>query len=221
MVDVVSEAMWVSNGIRGWENSPYYNLFKRDLIAETYIMVYEKALEMGLTPGKDLILLYTDYGIEIDNLKAKFVREEIQYTKERISQKLGIPPEEIPLAIGIEFHIYGPSNAEPWQITVTQIDSQKIEDNLSKFGQFGDVYIVELQINNDPDLKEVQRTLSMIIKTASHHPSVKGIILYEPLRRSNLFYNAINPQIFDVKSLQFDKLSFYYQLIHILLERFN
>lgn len=213
MVDVVAEAMWWSNG-PGWENSIYYKTFGRDLITEAYIMTLEEANSLGLAVGKDLHLLYTDYGIEIPSPKSKFVLSELQRTKKEIAQRLSILETDVQLEVGIEFHIITDkkNTAQIGGVFSENLSKQRILDSINMFSEIGPVHIVELQVNYSEDLVQIHDLLDLVIGAAKESNLVRSITLYETLRRANIWH-AINSQMFDNN---FVPTSFYNKALAIL-----
>lgn len=215
IVDVVAEAMWWFNG-PGWERSIYYDTFGRDLIAEAFIIAYEEANKMGLTVGKDVHLLYTDYGIEILGPKSNFVYEELKRTKKLIAQRLGIPPDQVPLEIGIEFHIItnreNPANIGG--VYAGDLSEEGIKKNIDRFSEIGPVHIVELQVNYSNNPEEVRRILIFVIDVLLRTGEIRSITLYETLRYQNLWY-AINNGMFNSDFIPTD---LYYSFLGMVLK---
>ncbi|MGB9845848.1 MAG: endo-1,4-beta-xylanase, partial [Methanothermobacter tenebrarum] len=217
-IDVVSEAMWVSfDGNRGWENSPFYQTYGKDIITEVYIRAYQKALELGLTPGEDIIFLYTDYGIELPGPKSNFVYRELERSIKDIRDKLDLRGN-VPLDIGIEYHIFPNDKLAgyPNALTPYNFNPQKLVENIRRFEKLGGrVNIVELQVNEVYDLKTVQETLIKAFQVAIQG-KVRSLTLYQVLSTENL-WKAINPQIFDPKN-EFTPTAFYYRIQSICLD---
>ncbi|GIV89151.1 MAG: hypothetical protein KatS3mg055_1669 [Chloroflexus sp.] len=67
----------------------------RNVLAKLYVSTYQMVLKTGITLGKDLILLYSDYGIELPNSKSDFVYSEIQRSIEIVRSRLGV--SEVPI----------------------------------------------------------------------------------------------------------------------------
>lgn len=218
IVDVVAEAMWWFNG-PGWERSIYYDTFGRDLIAEAFIIAYEEANKMGLIVGKDVHLLYTDYGIEIPNPKSDFVYEELKRTKILIAQRLGIPPDQVPLEIGIEFHIItnmeNPANIGG--VYAGDLSEEGIRKNIDRFGEIGPVHIVELQVNYSNNPEEIMRILIFVMDVLLRTNEIRSITLYETLRQDD-FWHAINNGMFNS---DFSPSYLYYSLLGMVLKERN
>ena len=210
-VDVVSEAMWYSNG-RGWENSPFYKLYGRNIIAEIYIKAYQKALELGLKPGKDVVFIYNDYGIELPGPKSDFVYEELLRTKQIISERLGIT--EVPLDVGIQFHVYPSyqSAGYPTAALINNLQQEGIVANINRFKHIGGVHIAELQVNDIEDIDKINDALNLVIRSGIQG-GVKSIIFYQMLARENL-WKSVNPEVFDN---QYRRTENYYRILSTIL----
>jgi len=210
-VDVVSEAMWYSNG-RGWENSPFYKLYGRNIIAEIYIKAYQKALELGLEPGKDVVFIYNDYGIELPGPKSDFVHEELTRTKQIVSERLGIA--EVPLDVGIQFHIYPSyqSAGYPTAALVSSLSQEKILANIERFKKIGGVHIAELQVNDIEDIGKINDALNLVVQSGIKG-GVKSITFYQMLARENL-WKSVNPEVFDS---QYRRTANYYRILSTIL----
>jgi hypothetical protein len=211
-VDVVAEAMWWWQGQGGWEESVYYSAFQEDVIIEAYIMAYEIAQDMGMQIGKDLLLIYNDYAIEIPGPKSEFVYEHLARSKEGIAARLGVTPEEVMLGVGIEFHVFtDQAQTNVGGTYIDDISKAKLIDNFRRFSEIGPVYITELQVNYSQNLEVIQGLIRLVIDAALQSQLVKGITFYETLRFENLWY-AINSGIF---TREFQPTRFYYDIVSL------
>ena len=210
-VDIVSEAMWYSShNNKGWENSPFYKLYGKDLIAKVYVKAYNEAKRLGMEPGVDVVFLYNDYGIEMGSGKSDFVYEQLKRSIERISKELGI--EKVPIEIAMQFHVFSDTELAEFStpLLVDRIDPNRISLNIQKFGNLGPVHIAELQINGVTDVQEVNDALNLIIQIGIQNKNiVRSITFYQMFSRDNL-WKAINPEIFN---RNFQRTSNYYRIL--------
>lgn len=231
IVDVVAEAMFWSDGEGGWEGqydpqkSPYYAHYGESLISELFVRGYRVAGELGMEVGEDVIFLYNGYGWEISDSpdlpelnappgdKSDFVAQNLVRTKREIAQRLGIPEEEVPLAVGAEFHI--PMTQEPpgsWiGVYGGDLTPEGIRNTIERFSQIGDFYITEHEVNYTEDRAEIQPIMRMVISTALGTDKVEGIFLYEPLRFRNLWH-SVNSGLFTSDG-SFQETEFYFDLL--------
>jgi len=108
LFNIVNEAVWSYKGNIGWYTSnenPLYRIYKEDWIAEVYTKAYQKAIEKGLTVGKDVVFIYNDSDLTHVPKKAALVHSVLTKTKSEISRRLGITPDEVQLDVGIELHL--------------------------------------------------------------------------------------------------------------------
>lgn len=211
IVPVSAEDMWWWEDHPGWEKSPQYDVFGRDLIAEAFLIVYEEAQNLCLEPGRDIHLLYSEYGIEIDNPKSRFVYQELQRTKEIIAQRLGIPANQVPLEVDMHFHIWGKERT-PIDTRPDELSKENIITNLRKFAEIGPVHITELEINEVNDLELMQSTLALVVESALDSGVVKSITFYDTLNRVNPWH-AINNEMFSEGD--YAPKDFYYRILQL------
>jgi len=107
MINFANEPWWAdppNNPVNvGWLESPYYRYLGKDYLVEGYIAFYNAAIENGLRPGEDFRLILSVDGIFFPNQKLDLAINTIQTMKREISNRLGIPVENVQIDLAIQW----------------------------------------------------------------------------------------------------------------------
>jgi len=107
MINFVNEPWWAdppNNPVNvGWLESPYYRYLGKDYLVEGYLAFYNAGIEKGLRPGEDFRLILSVDGIFFPNPKLDLAINTINTMKRKISERLGIPVEDVQIDLAIQW----------------------------------------------------------------------------------------------------------------------
>ena len=236
ILDVASEATWWYQGDHGWEDTRkdrpnrYHDAYGENIIAEAYVRAHQAAQALGLEVGKDVILMYNGYGALVaknSNLPslnqqpadmADFTAQVLIKTKTEIARRLGIPVNEVQIAVGDEGHIYTDPKNPDWigGNYVADVTKERIQNAIHKLSQLGLFCLTELQINYSKDIQQIHDTVLTVLEAALSTGKVKLINLYEALRFVNLWH-AQNVGLFEKDSSgQYQETEFFYDVMRTI-----
>jgi hypothetical protein len=174
-----NEAFWA----RGWDGSVFYNTFGSRWIEKAYLKLYKAAENKGLIVGQDVILIYGDDAMDMPNEKSVFAQSQLRTFKTNIAKELGLPENQVPLEIMLQFHLHADdANARGWEtIHVNNLDEIKIMESLKNFGEIGSVHIGEIDISGttDPIIKSI--AIAKIASACKKMSVCKSITFWNPL----------------------------------------
>ena len=91
----------------GADKNPLFKVYGEDWISKAYVELYNTAInDYGLIPGKDFIVVgINERNIEEPSSQVDYIIGEVNSIKAKIAKDLGIPIEDVPFDIGIEYHL--------------------------------------------------------------------------------------------------------------------
>lgn len=224
-VSLMSEPIYFKNGIEGpvdWNKDVLFQTFGENKFTEAYVTAFERAMAMGLTPGKDVIFEYTDFGIEVDCEKSRFVEQMLLNSRQAIFDRLHSnpayaqlirTPEDVRIDVGMEYHIKT-DNRDNHNLSGTYLDKltpEAMEAGFDRFSQFGEVHLVETQVHSQ-DPKLIVDTMKKIITAAKKsNGEVADMVIYQALRDEAWF--SVPHLFFDAKD---QPTAAYYELMQEL-----
>jgi hypothetical protein len=214
-VDQNGKFRWQGDGNR---NYPPYSAFGKDWITEAYVVLYQTAIEKGLTPGKDFkIIGINERGIELGGTRTEAVVTIVEQTKQALGNRLNIPWEQIPFDLGVEFHTGETYKDRDVTVPFDQIDYKKIVETLrlTQRRTKSSISITELDgYGNDKKIAEAYYT---ILRAAIDSGVVGDVNYWRALASANEA-----PQwrsgLFDIPA--FSRTQQYYYATKALLDSF-
>jgi len=172
MINFANEPWWAdppNNPVNvGWLESPYYRYLGRDYLVEGYIAFYNAGIENGLRPGEDFRLILSVDGIFFPNQKLDLAINTIQTMKREISNRLGIPVENVQIDLAIQWRfdptVTGGQMSNEGRYRMPTED--ELRTALRKIREAGiPFHIVEFEVANTPN-EEYDRILQTLSQLA-------------------------------------------------------
>jgi hypothetical protein len=223
-VNLGNEVFWEWKGSTGWEGEysdfPLYDLLKKDWLSEAYVAFEEVREELEL-PRDRFTLLLNDFGAEMPGLASDYDLSQKQWVINEVAKRLGIPPEKVQLATGIQFglEVYGldPNDAgviykkKVLELLKTEEGRQRLVTHLNSLA--GGFYVTEL-VTDDPET--MNRMLEVFEKVDKDQ--IKGIIFWSAVMRprpgeSHYSRNSV------IDKNTYVPLSSYYEVLKFLYSR--
>ena len=111
-----NEPVAVYNGKPYWvtENNPYYKAYGEKWPIEAYSLIYQKLIDKGLTPGKDVhLMINLPYDPPEWGYTPEFTIQFVTQLKADLKARFG---KDVPLDVGIQFHLRDvPADQVPWE----------------------------------------------------------------------------------------------------------
>lgn len=217
-INFLNEALWAYGGKTGWENSPYYKAFGEKLIVESYLMFYRTAKEMGLEPGKDFKLIYSDYFLHTNNPKSNLVYNELIKAKAEIANRLNIPVDQVPLDVAMQLRldVNNHSAQDSTQGGRRPVPSdEELLERIKLFSQIGRVSLTELHVINATP-QERQNIINRIVALSAKSGLVDNIIFEATFRFPDVTIDDTSSEYVGLFNRDYSPTSGYYSLLNIL-----
>jgi hypothetical protein len=224
MANLGNEVFWEYQGATGWEGEysdyPLYDLLGKDWLPEAYV-AFEEVIKEYKIPRDKVTLLLNDWGIELPGQKFDYYFSQKKWVVDQIAKRLGVPPEKVQLATGIQFGyaIKGrPENDyaltytnKIFKLLETEDGKQKLVDHLNSVN--GGFYVTELVTDDPETMTKILQVLEKVDKG-----QIKGVIFWSALVRPKVgeTHYAGNTVV-DKKT--YAPLVSYYEFLRFLLER--
>ena len=171
------------------ENNPYYKAYGEKWPIEAYSLIYQKLIDKGLTPGKDVhLMINLPYDPPEWGYTPEFTIQFVTQLKADLKARFG---KDVPLDVGIQFHLRDvPADQVPWGGPhVDQLDSKKLIDFFTRLGEIGDVHITELSVNGikNPELRILG--VDTLVDVAIKSGKVKDIVFWETFKRNEFLFD--------------------------------
>lgn len=189
-INVDNEAIYEDAGQIGWEDSPQYRAFGKDLLKKEWHIAYEAALQAGLDPN-NITFMFNNYNNEWPNLKSKFYHDfAIELQNELKAEGINL---EHPVGIGMQFHIIkGPQDSITWWGPDTsKITYDGLLEHFKNIGEAAPISITELTARgaNDSMLTQQEQAelFNTVVRAAVDSGKVQNIIFWESFHQPTLF----------------------------------
>jgi len=204
-VEYTNEPFFFYRGKLYWQGEvirqyPPYSVFGKSWISVAYVLFYNIAKDKyGLIPGQDFRIIGTNVpGIELPGVRTTAIVNEVIRIKQEIASKLGMPWEEVPFDLGIEFHLGETQDKRDTTLPFDKIDSiqkDKVRANLQKISETTKSPISITEMDGLGKETQIAKSYYYVIQAAQQSGVVKNINFFrslaypekDPIWRSQLF----------------------------------